>query len=286
MDNFKLDFIGIGGQRCGTTWVSECLRDHPEICFSKDKETHFFTLRNHLGFDWLKSNFSHCESGGIKGEFTTDYFEDIGTADKIIETFPEAKIIACVRNPVKRTFSHYLYRKRKAGYPKRLSQVIEKDHKKIIENSLYGKYFVPFLKKFPKENVLVLVHDESFEDPLAYIQKIYKFLGVDDSFVPKSLYEDINRSKNQNHWFPPLEWLAAYRMTFTSSSFGKTFTPLLKSLKIHKFLNVLRGLNRRSGSHKEQEFISSDDEEQLNKIFEKDIKVFESYLGRRINIWH
>ena len=196
MDNFKLDFIGIGGQRCGTTWVSECLRDHPEICFSKDKETHFFTLRNHLGFDWLKSNFNHCESDGIKGEFTTDYFEDISTADKIRETFPEAKIIACVRNPIKRTFSHYLYRKRKAGYPKKLSQVIEKDYKKIIENSLYGKHFVPFLEKFPKENVLVLVHDESFEDPLAYIQKIYKFLGVDESFVPQSLYEDINRSQS------------------------------------------------------------------------------------------
>ena len=75
-------------------------------------------------------------------------------------------------------------------------------------------------------------------------------------------------------------------MTFTSSSFGKIFTPLLKSLKIHKFLDILRGLNRRSGSHKEQEFISSGDEEQLTKIFEKDIKVFESYLGRRINIWH
>lgn len=35
-------FIGIGGQRCGTTWLSQYLRDHPEVGFSPLKEVRFF----------------------------------------------------------------------------------------------------------------------------------------------------------------------------------------------------------------------------------------------------
>ena len=39
--NFKVDFIGIGAERSGTTWIAQCLAEHPEICFSKEKEIYF-----------------------------------------------------------------------------------------------------------------------------------------------------------------------------------------------------------------------------------------------------
>ena len=35
-------FIGIGAQRCGTTWLSQYLREHPEVGFSPLKEVRFF----------------------------------------------------------------------------------------------------------------------------------------------------------------------------------------------------------------------------------------------------
>ena len=35
-------FVGVGGQRCGTTWLSQYLREHPEVGFSPLKEVRFF----------------------------------------------------------------------------------------------------------------------------------------------------------------------------------------------------------------------------------------------------
>ncbi len=41
MGNFKIDFIGVGAPKCGTTWVAQCLSEHPQICLSKPKEINF-----------------------------------------------------------------------------------------------------------------------------------------------------------------------------------------------------------------------------------------------------
>ena len=40
--NQKIDFMGIGIGKSGTTWIAKCLNEHPEICISNPKEPHFF----------------------------------------------------------------------------------------------------------------------------------------------------------------------------------------------------------------------------------------------------
>jgi len=40
------DFLGIGAQRCGTTWVYEQLRKHPEVWMPPVKELHYFNVMN------------------------------------------------------------------------------------------------------------------------------------------------------------------------------------------------------------------------------------------------
>ena len=41
-DKFKIDFIGIGAPRCATSWVAQCLMEHPQVCFSSKKELNYF----------------------------------------------------------------------------------------------------------------------------------------------------------------------------------------------------------------------------------------------------
>ena len=40
--NFRPDFIGIGANKSGTTWVADMLQQHPEICLSEPKEVRYF----------------------------------------------------------------------------------------------------------------------------------------------------------------------------------------------------------------------------------------------------
>ena len=42
-DELKLDFIHIGAARAASTLIAECLTEHPQVCFSKKKETYLFS---------------------------------------------------------------------------------------------------------------------------------------------------------------------------------------------------------------------------------------------------
>lgn len=44
--NIFPDFLIIGPQRTGTSWLAENLRSHPQIFFTRPKELFFFDLLN------------------------------------------------------------------------------------------------------------------------------------------------------------------------------------------------------------------------------------------------
>ncbi|MEO7391864.1 MAG: sulfotransferase domain-containing protein [Ramlibacter sp.] len=48
------DFLIIGAQKAGTTWLFQNLRVHPEIWFPPEKEIHYFDLPPFLPFSWLR----------------------------------------------------------------------------------------------------------------------------------------------------------------------------------------------------------------------------------------
>lgn len=42
------DFLGLGAQKCGTTWLDRRLRDHPDLWLPPQKEVHYFDAKAHL----------------------------------------------------------------------------------------------------------------------------------------------------------------------------------------------------------------------------------------------
>jgi hypothetical protein len=41
---FRLDFVGTGAARSGTSWIARCLRERPRIFLPPKKESHYFNL--------------------------------------------------------------------------------------------------------------------------------------------------------------------------------------------------------------------------------------------------
>ena len=54
-------FLITGAERAGTTALFQFLRQHPNVCFSRPKETWFFNRRYDRGIDWFASHFEHYE---------------------------------------------------------------------------------------------------------------------------------------------------------------------------------------------------------------------------------
>src|SRR5438046_4720334 len=71
-------FVGIGSMRCGSTWLYEVLKCHPDIRMSDCKEMSFFFMRQMLQHDlgWYEAHFEP-EDGGepkpVRGEISPLY---------------------------------------------------------------------------------------------------------------------------------------------------------------------------------------------------------------------
>lgn len=102
----KPNFFIIGAPKCGTTALSDYLRDHPNVYFSEPKEPHYFaedlekyrltkTLDEYLGlFDGCSQEHTAIGEGSVFYLFSTVALE------KIHKFNPQAKIIVMLRNPV------------------------------------------------------------------------------------------------------------------------------------------------------------------------------------------
>src|SRR5438045_5070609 len=88
------DFIGIGAQRTGTSWIYACLYEHPEICMPR-KEINFFSRERNWtrGFEWYEQIFAECPSRTIAGEFSTSYLSDAQAPARIKDRYPAVRLI-------------------------------------------------------------------------------------------------------------------------------------------------------------------------------------------------
>src|SRR5262245_48289245 len=100
------DFIGIGAQRCATSWIYECLACHPQV-YMPEKEIHFFDCEFERGMDWYLNHFSTAHAGKLCGEFTPDYLSSPVAIERLRDLVPQAKLIISLRHPVQRAYSAY-----------------------------------------------------------------------------------------------------------------------------------------------------------------------------------
>ncbi len=285
----EVHLIGIGMPRCGTTWLSRCLAEHPEICFSRDKETHFFDIEwEHRSLTlYLHEQFSHCMAPArIRAEFTTTYAHSPEALRRINATFPRARILFVMRNPYDRTFSHYLYRKRKNGVPRAFRELFTHDPHGVLLQSRYALHLKRAWEIFGKERVLVCNHDDARRDPRRYIQTLYAKLGVDDTFTPPSLLREVNRSKNLRYHIPLIEWCFTFRMRLKKRAWGRAFITFAKQTGVHSLLVALRNRNIKKGSHDEDETLAVEDRARLREYLKDDIAELEQMLGTSFPEWH
>ena len=142
-EDFKLDFVGIGAHKCATTWLYECLREHPEIFVvsakTEPQARYFLGPVYQKELKHYRSFFRSARSNQLKGEFTEHYLEKgKEVIVRMIKHNPEMKLIVCLRNPVQRAWSQYLNRiyVTKMNFNS-FEEALEKDSRVIVERGFY-----------------------------------------------------------------------------------------------------------------------------------------------------
>ncbi|WP_420426277.1 sulfotransferase family protein [Algiphilus sp.] len=173
------NFLFIGPDKSGSTWIYQALKNHPQVFLSPVKELFFFDRYYEKGWGWYHSFFSGSGSGhDIVGEISHDYLFSELARDRIAEDIPNVKLMVCVRDPVERAFSAYLYM-RKQGRVRGSFEAALESIGELVDHGLYSKHLKMYLERFPKEQIHVAVFDDLAENPQAFFSEVCGFLGID-----------------------------------------------------------------------------------------------------------
>jgi hypothetical protein len=192
----KPSFIGIGAQKCATSWVYRVLEDHPEAVLSEPKELHFFSSYFDHGYQWYEQHFRGRAGTTVTGEFSTTYLYNADAAARARAYNPHFRIIVSLRDPVARAYSNHLHEVR-AGHITAADltyEACEADNPMYLQQSRYAEQLKKWLRCFPAEQIFVLFQEEISADPAIQAAKLYRFLGIDPEHSSPYLHERVNVS--------------------------------------------------------------------------------------------
>lgn len=103
--------VVIGGMKCGTTTLYYRLKDHPDFLPPVRKEVHFFDRNYHRGIRWYQAHFPIVREVGHPERKTVEaspyYLIHPHTPSRIAKWMPKVRLVALLRDPVSRAYSHY-----------------------------------------------------------------------------------------------------------------------------------------------------------------------------------
>jgi len=233
----KLDFIGVGAQKTGTTSLYRLLALHPQIELFRRKELHYFRRDKHFGSDHrpLAGNYDELHrhfyfDRQVTGEITPIYLYWRHTLDRIKTYNPDTRIFVLLRSPVKRAYSqwgHYIRKSRRRKYRhlnigsfqervEREAEAMARDPEyqnvrlSHIGRSLYGDQIRYLKTLFPSEQLLFVKSEAFFADQLGVTDEVCRFLGVDPLSAfrrPAPVHDNVGVVSPINEQ----DWNAAYR---------------------------------------------------------------------------
>lgn len=293
----KIDFIGIGAARSGTSWTAKILMQHPEICFPRTKELNYFSrTRANMtkseysltGIDGYLNKFKHCPISSIKGEFSTYYLPDPDVPEIIKQHFPLAKILVCLRDPLERAFSDYqnikqTVLKEEDSFEKALLKKNSKSLDSYKERGMYHKQLNPYFKLFPRKNIKVILFDDIKKNPKKLIKDIYKFLKVDANFVPSNLSpEGVVKQTKYTYLRKYINSLRAFYNYLESKKIGRILSFIKRKIKLNEFFEYLNRINTKKFNKPK---LDPKLKNKLKKIYASDINKLEKLIKKDLSSW-
>ena len=221
--------------------------------------------------------FENSHNKTARGEASVSYLYSSKAAENIKLQIPDAKIIMVLRNPIERAYSHYLMDLRDGFTSLPFKKALEADRATIrkgwglchlyIELGMYYEQVKRFTDIFPIENVRIYLY-EDLTDIKVLMKDTYRFLSVDDAFIP-------NIETKHNAAMIPKNAKINYYLKNSPLKFIS-----------HSFPNyIIDHLRKYLMSDRRPEAIPSEDKNELKSIYKNDIEKLEGLINRDLSSW-
>lgn len=207
------DFIVIGTQRGGTTSLYRYLAAHPGVAPTLvSKGVHYFDVQNDRSEAWYRGHFPPTAYRAwrlrvarqplITGEASPYYLFHPAVPERVAAMLPDVKLIAMLRDPVKRAFSHY-HHEFEGGFetlptfeeaigaePDRLEGEAERlladpgyvsfahQHHSYLARGHYAEQLEAWFAHIPRERFLIFTSEEFYRDTATVYGTVQDFLGL------------------------------------------------------------------------------------------------------------
>lgn len=206
------NFLGLGAQKSGTTWLHEMLKQHPDIYLPEArKELMYFDVENNYNNENYSSFFTNATGKRIVGEITAGYLWTSGYKNNLyqIDEFRQSipsrvksvlgeniRFVVLLRHPVKRAVSAYLHH----HYNGALSGRSFKDCWQgdgIVHMGFYSRHLDAWLTEFEREKFHIRTYEQVVKDKQAYLDSLCRFFNI-DTFKPDRSEKKYQAKYNYN----------------------------------------------------------------------------------------
>jgi hypothetical protein len=209
------DFLIIGAQKCGTTFLYQLLVQHPFVKPAFGKEIHYFDLNFGRGDNWYRSHFPlqvRKNRRYITGEASPYYLFHPHAARRASTVLPRAKLIVLLRNPVDRALSHYQHQMMRGNggghdtltfeealeaeerrLPEETAKILQDEYYvssfhrtcSYLSRGIYVDQLLAWTRFFDKTQMLVLKSEDLFYNTLTTLKSVSDILEI-PQWVPKT----------------------------------------------------------------------------------------------------
>jgi hypothetical protein len=293
------NFFVIGAMKAGTTTLWRLLSQHPDIFMPQMKEPQFFSERANA--DWqgpdprptarldeaaYRALFVEAGAERARGEATPVYLCDPVALERIRRDIPAARLIAILRQPVDRAYSAWLMKCRQGWERLAFEDALAEEPRRIEQEWRHSWHYAALgryrgqlercYRVFDRAQVKVVLFDDLVRDAHGLVRELYRFLDVDESFIPEMLGTRnaafLVRSPGVHRWMTLQSPLREQAKRVLPTAARRVWSGLTRTT---------RALNTTSPPR-----LAPDVRARLTREWRGEILALEDVIGRNLAHWH
>lgn len=174
------DFLYIGPDKAGSSWLHEVLIRHPQVFMPPAKDLYFFDRYYDRGPAWYLGQFATAgPQHDVVGEVCQDYLFDPASPGRVRDLLGDrVRLMVTLRDPADRAFSSYLYARKQGEEHGTFLEALEEPQLRLLEHGRYASALHRWLEVFGRDALHVAVFDDLVADPQRFLDGVLGFLGV------------------------------------------------------------------------------------------------------------